>query len=245
MMHLAAQYLATAAISFIDKKEDDSHTNLGWINHTMETHPFNNGDKLGLNYNDFSLEWIKRNGNKEHLLLNNRTHKEIVEWLSKASSDNAMEKQYAYNLHYELPYEKINDTTRFKLTSKTKLDALIRNRDLAHHVISKVLITNNFKSSIRIWPHHFDTGAFVKVNDNLSIGLGMAIPDAVIDDFYFYISGYSDNKSIDIALPKDIDIETYYTKGFKGFALAVSELNESSAVNFCQAAIDNYLNSIL
>lgn len=31
-MHLASQYLAAAAISFVPKKDDDSHTNLGWSN---------------------------------------------------------------------------------------------------------------------------------------------------------------------------------------------------------------------
>ena len=29
-MHLAAQYLAAAGISFLEKKDDDSHTNLGF-----------------------------------------------------------------------------------------------------------------------------------------------------------------------------------------------------------------------
>ena len=243
-MHIAAQYLATSAISFIAKKNDDSHTNLGWVNHIMETHPFNNGDKLGLNYEHFSLEWIKGNGIKEQLLLNNRTHTDIVEWIAKTSTNNTVDKPYSYDLHYDLPYQKILVSARFKVTSTNEIDTLIRNRDLAQKVILKILTTNNYESPIRIWPHHFDTGAFVKVNEELSIGLGMASPDAIVDDFYFYISGYKNQKAIDIAVPQDINKETYYKNDFKGFALAVSGLDEDSATNFCQAAIGNYLNSI-
>ena len=58
--HLAAQYLAAAGISFLTKKPDDSHTNLGFISDSgeIETHPLSeDNDKLFLNYNTFSLEW--------------------------------------------------------------------------------------------------------------------------------------------------------------------------------------------
>lgn len=59
MMHLAAQYLAAAGISFVEKKADYSHTNLGWSidKQRLETHPLSEkGDVLALNYNTFSLE---------------------------------------------------------------------------------------------------------------------------------------------------------------------------------------------
>ncbi|OUS00410.1 hypothetical protein A9Q86_10590 [Flavobacteriales bacterium 33_180_T64] len=243
-MHIAAQYLATSAISFITKEDDDSHTNLGWINRTLETHPFINGDKLGLNYEHFSLEWIHSDGNKEHLFLNNVTHKEVIDWIALMSIDNHIEKVYSYLMHYDLPYKKISDTFRFKLTSQNDLNQLIKKRDLAQHVISKVLTSNNYISPIRIWPHHFDTGAFVNINKKLSIGIGMAIPDSLIDDFYFYISGYNNHKPINLELPKNINKETYYTNGWQGFAIPISESDEDSIIDFCQVAINLYLNSI-
>ena len=41
-LHLAAQYLAAGGISFIEKKSDDSHTNLAWnkTENRMTTHVF-------------------------------------------------------------------------------------------------------------------------------------------------------------------------------------------------------------
>lgn len=244
IIHTTAQYLASAAISFIPKKEDDSHTNLKWTNHTLETHPFLNGDKLGLNYEHFSLEWIHHNGNKEHLFLNNLTHKDIIEWIAQVSANNGIESTYSYNIHYELPYKKVSDTTRFKITNQDELNRLMRNRDLAQHVISSVLKSHNYESSIRIWPHHFDTGALVTINSRFSIGLGMSIPDSLIDDFYFYISGYSGHNPVDIDLLNSINKESYYNNGWQGFAKPVSELNEHSAIDFFQAAINTYLNTV-
>ncbi|MEO1030235.1 MAG: hypothetical protein AAFX55_02465 [Bacteroidota bacterium] len=240
IMHMAAQYLATAAISFIEKKEDDSHTNLGWTDHSLETHPFPNGDSLRLNYENFSLEWQHQNGNKEHLLLNHKTHKEIVEWISEMSQGNGINKPYSYNLHYELPYPKISDLTTFNLTSQDRLNDLINHRDLAHQVITHVLKTGGYESSVRIWPHHFDTGAFFTTHDNLGNGLGMAIPDSLIDDFYLYVSGYKGHDIVE--LPSDTNLEkgTYYSNGWKGFALPVTGITEDEATRFFTNAINQY-----
>jgi hypothetical protein len=60
-LHLAAQYLATAAKSFIKTKEDDSHINLGWNSDEkrLETHDLSNdGLRLALNYLEYSLDFI-------------------------------------------------------------------------------------------------------------------------------------------------------------------------------------------
>ena len=224
-MHLAAQYLATAAISFIPKKDDDSHTNLGWTNHTLETHEFPNGDKLGLNYENFSLEWTHHNGNKEYLLLNGTTHIEIIDWISKTSKNNGVNKPYSYNLHYDLPYDEVTVSSTFKLTDHNDVDLLIKHRDLAQSVISSVLKSNGYDSPIRIWPHHFDTGAFVNANDKLSIGIGMAIPDSLINDFYFYISGYHNHDPVIIESVDDLEHGNYYNNDWQGFAIPLSLAN--------------------
>ncbi len=243
-MHIAAQYLATSAISFIKKEDDDSHTNLGWKNHTLETHPFPNGDKLGLNYEDFSLEWMSSEDPKERLLLDNLTHKEITDWISMISTKNKIEKQYAFNLHYELPYKQLSNYSRIQLTSRNDLNKLIENRDLAEHVISNILKSNNYESPIRIWPHHFDTGALINVNEELSIGIGMTIPDSIIDDFYFYVSGYKGHDPIEIETSSDVNSEAYYNNDWQGFAMAVSKLNKQSAIKFCQDAMETYIKSV-
>lgn len=83
-MHLAAQYLAAAGINFVPKKEDDSHTNLGFSieKQRLETHPLSeNGDLLSLDYNSFSLQWDSQN-DVERLLLDGVRHETVLHWLN-------------------------------------------------------------------------------------------------------------------------------------------------------------------
>ena len=62
-MYLAAQYLAAAGISFVEKKDDDSHTNLSYdafgdrIYGRWIAGPQGN-IILGLNLRTFQFEWL-------------------------------------------------------------------------------------------------------------------------------------------------------------------------------------------
>ncbi|WP_299228311.1 hypothetical protein [uncultured Psychroserpens sp.] len=239
-MHLVAQYLATSAISFIEKKDDDSHTNLGWMAHKLETHKFLNGGKLSLSYDDFSLVWTHDNGEKEQYFLNEKNHKQITDWITQISKNSGLEKSYRYDLHYELPYDKVENSTLFRLTDQNRLNQLIGYRNLAQKVLKTILESNKFASTIRIWPHHFDTGAFVNVTDDLSIGLGMAMPDSLMNDFYFYVSGYHGDDAVIVKQPYSLSNGNYYNDDWKGFALSLKNIKKATAIRFCQEAIDIY-----
>jgi hypothetical protein len=110
-LHQAAQYLAAAGISFIEKKADDSHTNLGWNKkeNRMETHVFEKNFQLGLNLDTQSLEWLKKGDLTATVQLNKITHKEIVDWICEQTKQHNISKKFTYNFHYELPYDKITE----------------------------------------------------------------------------------------------------------------------------------------
>ncbi|MEH6512540.1 MAG: hypothetical protein V7670_13840 [Maribacter arcticus] len=168
MMHLAAQYLAAAGISFVEKKADDSHTNLGWSidKQRLETHPLSEkGDVLALNYNTFSLEWNSPKNNAS-FVLNGKTHQQVLEWLTN-SVDTFLGKKYTYDFHYDLPYS-IDDSFTFKLDA-FKLKELADLRSLTQSSLEKTLAVNGLTSDIRFWPHHFDSGAYVSVTRNFII----------------------------------------------------------------------------
>lgn len=50
--------------------------------------------------------------------------------------------------------------------------------NLAQFSLERILIDNYLESSIRVWPHHFDTGIFTTHNNGsgISISAGLAIP---------------------------------------------------------------------
>lgn len=239
--HIAAQYLTTIAISFLDKKDDDSHTNLGWKNGRLHTHSLGELNcRLSLDYASFSLIWSNDIGFDERLELNEKKHTEIVHWIRQTSLKAKQNLVYEYNLHFELPYKEVSDEFVFKKPSEDSIQELIQKRNLVQKALENTL---EKEISIRVWPHHFDTGAFFMANEELGIGLGMAIPDTMIDDFYLYVSGYKGHDAVE--LPSTISLKKgrYYSEGWKGFALPVSGITEAEATAFYSEAIDQYKKS--
>ena len=241
-MHLASQYLAAAGLSFVKKQDDDSHTNLGFNTELgiMYTRALSdNGDQLILNYNTFSLDW-KGIHKTSSIALNGKTHKAIVEWLS-ISAQKAIGKSYEYAFHYDLPYT-ISDDFTFELKGENRLNELLENRTLAYSIIEEFLTTNNLKSEIRIWPHHFDTGAFISFDNDsgLSIGLGFAIPDAENQEHYFYIGGYKGHDSIDTSNFTELTHGHWSNEGFVGGILSISKTNKTKGVAFFNEVLSAY-----
>jgi len=237
--HIASQYLTTVAISFLDKKEDDSHTNLGWKNGALHTHALSENNCIfSLDYKSFSLIWSNDLGYKNSLELDGKTHSEIVHWIRKTSLKAKQNRVYEYKLHFDLPYKKILSDYVFQKPSEEATKELIQKRDLIQKALEEVL---DEEISIRIWPHHFDTGAFFMPNEELGIGLGMAIPDAMINDFYLYVSAYKGHDAINLPSKAILEKGSYYSEGWKGFALPISRITEKEAEAFFTNAINQYL----
>lgn len=239
-MYLAAQYLAAAGISFVKKEEDDSHTNLGFsmLKTSMETHPLSeNGDVLSLNYKNFSLNWHAENSSTS-FPLDGATHEAVLSWL-KETSKTFLNKSYAYGFHYDLPY-KITDDFKFKLVDANRLAELLQLRILAQSTLEQTLKEGNLESPIRVWPHHFDTGAYAGLHKNIAIGFGLAVPDTLCKDHYFYISGYKGHDALNTEGFSPFSNGEWKNDGFKGAILPATTIDKSKAVLFFKEAIQNY-----
>lgn len=238
-IHLAIQYLATAAISFVDKKEDDSHTNLGFSieTKTMSTRALSeNGESLSFSYTHFGLIW-KGIDEEKSISLDGKTHAQIIQWLEKTTAH--LSKTYHYDLHYDLPYTIHNEYTFYR-KDQDLLNELSQLRILAQDVFERFLIDQALVSEIRVWPHHFDTGGFVTLENGIGVGFGLGIPDTVHDDYYFYIGGYQGHDAID---PKDFSSLTnghWVNTGFKGGVLSVVGTDKHKSLTFLNQAIANY-----
>lgn len=242
--HRVAQYLATMSKSFLEPKADDSHTNLGWKDNALHTHPLtNDNDVFSFDYESFSLIWSSNSSVKQKLLLDGKTHIEIMNWLNEVSSNENYKYDLHYELPYELPYEQITDKYIFNKPKAELIIQLINNRNLVQNALQNVLKFHRQDVPIRIWPHHFDSGSFITVSTDVGIGLGMAVPDSIIDNFYLYVSGYKGHNAISLSDFAPLKYGRYYDKGWKGFAFSVSELSTESAINFYKEAIGVYLSN--
>ncbi len=241
-IRLAAQYLAAAGISFLEKQADDSHTNLGYSEeeHQLFSRPLNaSGDFLALDLLNFALKWVTASGSS-HYMLDGKSHAEILEWLKSKVKNDDLSSEYQYSFHYDLSCA-ISDTYVFKMNE----EALQLERDLrglANRVLSHVLSEYSMESDIRIWPHHFDTGAFAQLpgSGNVSLGIGLAIPDSLVDQYYFYISGYMGHESLSTASFKPLSNGQWLNDGLKGGVLPAVKLDENTVIRYFKEAIANY-----
>lgn len=242
-MHLAAQYLAAAGISFLEKKEDDSHTNLGFNVKAaaLETHILSkNEDQLALNYRDFSLVW-KSKTNSATFNLDKKSHQEVLAWLTETSK-RFLNKTYAYSFHYSLPYE-IDESFIFELKNSSELNELIQLRTLAETSLDKINKQFQLNSNPRVWPHHFDTGIYGKLsNTEIFVGLGLAIPDNVCKEHYFYTSGYKENTPIKTSNFQSLKIGAWKNEDFKGAVLPKSKAAVMDVIDFFKETIKQYKN---
>ena len=244
-IHIAAQYLATAGINFLTKKDDDSHTNLGFNgkNGYLETWPLNDkGYKLALDYTQFSLRWLTGDENEQAILLDGKTHKEVVQWIDKVTTVLGTESPYHYQLHYDLPYRKITDEFVFHKPSSEALNALLEVRIIAQNALESTVKQLDLDTDIRIWPHHFDTGGYAVLDavKNISVGFGLAIPDSLVDNFYLYTSGYDSNGGIDTSSLEKLDLGSWKNEEFKGAILSMNGLNEAQTLSFFKETILTY-----
>lgn len=242
-IHLAAQYLAAAGISFIPERADDSHTNLGFSKETksFETWPLNEcGSRLTLDLGKFELNWASVKESRS-LSLHGCSHTQVLEWIYLSCTALKLGKPYNYNFLYELPYP-ISDKYIFQKDQEV-LDKEIRLRSLAHNVFVQFLRKHQLSSDIRTWPHHFDTGVFANLpaKPDISVSAGLAIPDSLVSDYYFYVSAYEGQDSLDTSAFTNLDHGKWLQNGFQGAVLAASEIDEKVALNFLDAALDAYL----
>ena len=241
-IHLASQYLAAAGISFLDKRDDDSHTNLAYSieDHQIQTWPLSAAhDILALDLIDFSLKWIS-NSQVLTFDLDGKTHQQVLSWLQETSVNSGLEKEYSYSFHFDLPYG-ISDYFTFVI-NRESLELERELRSLAQITIEKALSEQGMDSSIRIWPHHFDTGAlaYLPGNNEISIGLGLAIPDSMIDQHYFYISGYRGHEGIDPGSFSSLTNGQWVSQGFKGGVLKAENADEEDVHQFFREAFNAF-----
>ena len=244
MMYLAAQYLAAAGISFLDKEADDSHTNLEFVigDASLNSRPLSaQGDRLSINFEKFTLNW-ENSSSKAALRLDGITHAQVLQWINEQLANTSINKEYLFKFHYDLPYE-INESFAFRLLDAGRLRELTHLRILAQLAMEELLRTQELSSQIRVWPHHFDTGIYAidPKDRSIAVGAGLAIPDSVVNEHYFYLSIYRNNKAIPPEQPKSLSLGRWHTEGFVGAVLPAKDQSVKSVLSFYQQATKGLL----
>jgi hypothetical protein len=236
ILHLASQYLAAANLSFVTPKEDDSHSNLGWGAEGKRLFTYDlseDGLRLVLNLNYYSLDFVHpTEGEVASYPLSGARHLDVVNWVVRECAFMKLKGDYNYHFHYELPYTAISDDFVFPSIETEVLEQLAIDRSIADRLFTNLGSELEAFSLPRIWPHHFDTGSLATFN-NGSIGYGMAIPDSMVDDYYFYVAGYKGHDSIDTLALKPLKHGEWRSGSWNGAVIRNSE-NEKIVKEFLE-----------
>lgn len=257
-LHRSAQFIAMTGKNYLEQQDDDSNTNMGWIseNNSFAGH-WIIGDqtfRLELEILDFRLIISGLNFNRIFSIeIDGKSREEIFIWLKSALKSLGMDTQkLKYIDHYQISEHETDSGATFEKPSHEDLNLISTYYSNADYLLRKVNQSLDPKATVRVWPHHFDIGTYISLgmNNEKALGYGMAIPDAIFDEFYFYQYGWSKFRDIDYSsLMEFPDSGMWVNQEWKGGALPISYLfdkenQEEAALNFYEFGREQLLYQI-
>lgn len=248
-IHQSVQYLAAAAKSFLPEQSTDFHTSLIWdadktsfVSHEISEE----GARLALNLEYYSLDVLHPEmGEIASYPIGGANHLDILNWIGREKYLLGIERDYSFEMHFELPYPKLHDRSTHTRVNKTDLQQHIALRNLANDVLHELNPVFDKMDKVLVWPHHFDSaviGYFDDMPQLDSIGLGLAMPDSISDSPYFYAAAYKGNNAIDVKKLADLKSGKWENGDFKGAILVAENVDIQKGVAFCKEAINAFLN---
>lgn len=252
VFHRAAQFLALTGIALLEKKEDDSHTNLGWNTERkrLEGRWFEGqaGEfRLTFDPIDYELRWENRNRTTvDRFGLQKAEVKDIEAWWRQGCLAIGGKDVSRIGLHYDLPTSKEYKSSTFpELNAQSVID-WIQWRSRGERVISSLDRLFNSPIEPRIWPHHFDTGIFGPAGDSIiSLGAGVAMADHMINEPYIYIYGWKGDSQLPISEVQS-GIGEWKTGKWNGYVIPYSTFFGSKVSDMekdLQSSADHILSS--
>ena len=144
--------------------------------------------------------------------------------------------------HFELPESDYDKGAPFLLQDVAMHQELSNYRHNAQEILAAIASDYEHSTPVAVWPHHYDTGSVINVDfDDVgepvkTVGIGMAIPDSVCGEMYYYVNHWAKDKKISYeGLPQLSNDAKWKTEGFKGAILPMSSIvAQESAEAQCQ-----------
>lgn len=200
--HHAAQFIAMVGRYLIEQQSDDSNTNMGFIPkmNLLMGNPLANGMRVALSLPEMKIRILDEyNNTKKVISLEGKTKQKVFNELAQNLVDLRIDvADFRNELHYEIPTHQLDNGAAFIIENKNDF---IENANLRHNaeiILNEVAQLFEQEESVRIWPHHFDTGVFFTISRNekeepeQTIGIGFSIPDSMISEPYYYLSFWSE-----------------------------------------------------
>lgn len=254
-VHRGVQFIAMFGKHYLPHQADDSHTNMEWLENSnamaggcCATHK--GKVRWVMDVAAFSLQLQDTEGkNLATYALHGKTKAQALDWFKAQLEPLGLEAEnMQMDLHYDIPEHETDQGVPFNLFDQ----ALFKR--VAHHYANADLVLRHYAkdflknaSEVRIWPHHFDIGTYIPMvfdevgNAQRSFSLGYAIPDGVVDDFYFYITQWSETNTLDYEGIEPLPVGQWLPEQLHGAALAAEEIASSDTAAAQMQKVSDYM----
>lgn len=234
IQHQVIQFLAIAGKYLTAEKADDSHTNIifdtdrNWF--IGKTLP--NGHYLAIDAIELDMMILDSNSKiLNKFALEGKTKAKIFKWLKTIVFNTGINVDEMKNeMHYQLAEHPLDRGAFVTFDDVDGFEENVIFRNNAELVLKEVVELMGQKVDIRIWPHHFDTGAFIPIEYGKggevlkSIGIGFAIPDDMVDVPYFYLSFWSKDTIEELKNPEELLVGKWMTPQWNGAVLTLNDI---------------------
>jgi len=249
-VHEAIQFIASTGISYVPKKQDDSHTNCEWSRNLKSFVGNVFGEKrnicLGLNIADFKLLLLKENWTIiEEFNLNGKSLHEILTWMKKNYESRGLDfDQFTLDKHYDIPAKYVFEGIKFNVENKQAFQELSDYYANADLVLRSYISDLTNATPVRCWPHHFDIATLLNIDqDKLqSIGIGLSPGDSNNQEPYFYVTMWPYPDLEKISLP-EISEGKWNVEGWIGTSLKTSEIVKNTNEQKQSEMVLNFIES--
>lgn len=234
--HHAAQYIAMVGKYLVEAQYDDSHTTMEWFP-DLSAYLGNwiKGEKLvrvGFKQDEHKLIVLSNEfATLAELEIEGKVKNDVFDWLYHTLSGHVKHIELLKKeLHYSVPAHPTDQGEPFRFHDRDIRETLCKYRSNAQWIITYFAKNHAASNNPHVWPHHFDTGCLIPVNFSLdnfpvkSYSLGLAIPDDMVDDYYFYVSSWKQDGDIDYAHLPELKYGQWFTQNWKGAVLPVGEI---------------------
>jgi len=232
--HHAAQFIALVGRHLIPQQPDDSNTNMEFIfdKDMLLGNALANGMRVTLQLSEIKISILDKDNNVKNVIaLEGKTKQKVFDELTQNLADFGIDvTDFKNELHYEIPSHQLDKGAVFSIKNKNDFIENTNYRHNAKIILNEIAQQFEQEEPIRIWPHHFDTGAFFTIGKNEkgetteTIGIGLAIPDSMIDEPYYYLSFWSENPIKGIEKLDTLDAGRWMMPDWNGAVLKQSEI---------------------
>lgn len=194
-IHYAAQLASEVGKAWGEPRADDSHSSLTWRDGALlgpaiaAPRPFH----AALRPRELMLSLVGEDGAlvAARSLAGTR-FAEAMQWTRAQAARAAGEDARHTSVPApDLPPHPVAEGAAFRVASRAAFASVGALLEGADALLSAVASALPEASPVRVWPHHFDMATLTGIAPDRTLGVGLAVPDAIAPSGYWYVSPWA------------------------------------------------------